>query len=281
MGKITGLLQYTQISLVGALCLLVPAMGQAELALAVQPNAPKADDPTFYQDFADSLTEVLGEKVTYLPEKSWNKFRKNLMANDYDLLIAEPHITALMTLNTGNGGLDYSVLAAVPDEISYKVVAPAAAELKDLAQLNGKRVCTPVSPGLAAVVFLNQYKDDPVNPPAVVGSKRGAEQSYQSMMNKRCDAMVLTGPELEKLKITVEDITLVYESREFPGWALSINAVQPSERRTLITDLLVAMELPTVQSLYQSLSQQSGGFVDKKKSDFVDYNILPGVVWGW
>ena len=204
-----------------ALCLTVPVVGKAELLLAVQPNAPKADDAAFYQDFAQSLTELLGEKVTYVPENSWSVFRKNLVANEYDLLIAESHITALMTLNLGNGGLDYSVLASVPDKVKYKVVAPASSELKSLSDLNGKHVCTPRSPGLAAVAFLNQYRDDPVNPPAVVGSKRGAEQSYASMLKGRCEAMVLTSLELEKLKMTTEDLNVIFETREFPSWAFT------------------------------------------------------------
>lgn len=280
MEKVTGF-QYIQKSLLGILCLLAPTLSQAELAFAVQPNAPKADDATFYQDFADSLTELLGEKVTYMPERSWSKFRKNLMANEYDLFIAEPHLTALLTLNTGNGGLDYNVLVAVPDEVVYKVVAPAAAGLSSLTDLNGKFVCTPISPSLAAVAFLNQYKDDPVNPPAVVGSKRGAEQSYKSMLKNRCQAMVLTKLELEKLKMTAEDLNTIFESGSYPGWALNFSPAQPRERRSLITDAMVSMQLPSVQGLYQALSAQSGGFVEKDKSDFVDYNILPGVVWGW
>ena len=41
------------------------------------------------------------------------------------------------------------------------------------------------------------------------------------------------------------------------------------------------MEAPAVKALYQSLSAQSGGFVDKTKDDYIGYNILPGVVWGW
>lgn len=280
MGKITGF-QYVQSSLIGVLCLLAPVLSQAELAFAVQPNAPKAGDATFYQDFADNLTELLGEKVTYLPEKNWSKFRKDLMANEYDIFIAESHITALMTLNTGNGGLDYSVLAAVPDEVKYKVVVPSTAELGGLADLNGKRVCTPISPGLAAVAFLNQYKDDPVNPPALVGSKRGAEQSYQSMLKNRCQAMVLTGLELEKLKMTAEGLNTIFESRSFPGWALNFSPTQPRDRRQLITDLMTSMENSSVHNIYQALSTQPGGFVDKTKDDYVDYNILPGVVWGW
>ena len=274
-------LKFAQKSLLGAICLIAPVLSQAELTLAVQPNAPKANDPTFYQDFADILTELLDEKVTYMPERSWSKFRRSLMAYNYDILIAESHLTALLTLNTGNGGLDYSVLAAIPDQITYKVVTNSDSGLTDLKDLNGKSVCTPISPGLAAVAFLNQYKDDPVNPPLVVVSKGGVERSYQSMMKKRCEAMVMTGLEFEKLKITAEDLVTIYETRVFPGWALNFNPAQPHERRQLITELMVSMQAPAVKNLYQSLSAQAGGFVDKTKDEYTDYNILPGVVWGW
>lgn len=280
MGKITTL-NNAKAGLLGAICLLTPVFSQAELALAVQPNTPKADDHAFYQSFAESLTELIGEDVVYVPERSWSKFRKKLVANEYDLLISEPHITAIMSLTLSNGGLDYNVLASVPDQVTYKVVTTKDSGLSDLSSLNGKHVCTPISPGLAAVAFLNKYKDDPVNPPLVVESKKGVERAYQSMLKNRCQAMVMTSLEFEKLKLTAEDMVTIYETKPYPGWALNFSPTQPDERRQLITDMMLAMDEPAVQNLYQALSTQAGGFVKKDKDEYIDYNILPGVVWGW
>lgn len=263
--------------------LLASYLANAELLLAVQPNAPQADNIELYQAFADELSEVMGEKVTYTYEKSWSMFRRHLVANDYHLLIAEPHVAAIMSLNLGNGGLDFSPSVGVTDQINYVVVALVDnEELNKMTDLNGKRVCTPLSPGLAAVVFLNQFKDDPVNPPLVVESTRGTEYSYKLLKRQRCEAMVLTKRELALLKTTVSsEFKVLFESKPYPSWSINVTPVIPDVTRKEMQDFLIGMEAESVKKMHENLSEKQEGFVAKEKNAFLDYNILPGVVWGW
>lgn len=255
----------------------------AELMLGVQPNAPDFDNRAFYEELAKNFGDLLGEPVAYDPTSDWVEFNRRLLRNEFDVILLEPHIVAWIIRTEGNGGLDHRVLAGVPGKVKYHVVTDEDKDYVSLQDLEGKGVCTPLSPGLAAVAFMNEISS-PVNPPYTVAVKQGSGRALQYLQRGRCEAMVVTASEMSVLKSEGKTLKSVFASREFPGWALTISAVQPKEYREKLRAALTnqSQKAAIFEQLYSKLHGPEGDyFFLSQYSYYEPYNILPGVVWGW
>ena len=263
-------------------CAFLP-IAQAELSFSVQPNILNKD-PSVYQRIAKQLENIVGEPVTYKQAKNLNVFSKELWRNKYDIVLMEPHVGAWFLKAGDNGGTEHDLLLASDAQVRFTVLTPEEKPYYSIEDLNGKYVCSPPSPSLAAVAFLNQV-DNPVNPPSIFNIKNN-EHAFKSIQKKRCDAIVVESRDEDFWRQQpIAKFKTLYSSGSFPGWVMTIYAIHPPQIKDALVAAFKSPELSNtaIGDFFKSIEQASDiKFVDTPQDEaYLQYNILPGVVWGW
>lgn len=259
------------------------SLAQAELSFSVQPNI-LVKNPQLYANIAKELSDALGEPVTYKAAKNLNTFSKDLWRNKYDILLMEPHIAAWFLKAGDNGGTEHDLLLASNSSLRFHVITPEEKPYLGVSDLNGKYVCSPLSPSLAAVSFLNQVSN-PVNPPIIFNIKNN-EHAFKTLQRKRCEAVVIESKDEEFWqKQPIARFKTIYTSPSFPGWVMTLYAIHPPQIKDKLKTYLAQATTTNsaIQDFFKSIEQTDQvSFIEQPNDDdYLPYNILPGVVWGW
>ena len=119
----------------------------AEYFLAVQPILPEKELKESYQPLADYLSAETGHTITISTERNflfyWTKMRKK--EKGFDLVLDAAHFTDYRIKKQG-----YTVLAKLPDTVSFSIVSSEDNFILDVDELIGLRVATMPSPSLGA-----------------------------------------------------------------------------------------------------------------------------------
>lgn len=255
----------------------------ADLSFTVQPNI-LVKDPALYSQVAKQLTQIVGEPVIYTPAKNLNTFSRGLWRNKYDIVLMEPHIAAWFLRDGDNGGTEHDLLLASNATERYQVLTPEDKPYLSIHDLNGKYVCSPISPSLGAAAFLNKV-NNPVNPPSVFNIKNNAH-AFKSLQKKRCEAVVVESRDEEFWKQQpIERFKSIFTSTSFPGWVMTIYSIHPPQIKSALSNTFSNEDMTTtaIGDVFKAIekSEHIKFIKNPKESDYHQYNILPGVVWGW
>lgn len=120
----------------------------ADIVLSAPPRESAEADAKLYEPLAESLTELLGEKMVYQYPGSWHNYQKQLQNDKYDIVFDGPHFAAWRMTS-----LQARPLVRLPGSLRFVLVVPT----KDIVKVNdlvGKPVCTLPSPNLGALTHL-------------------------------------------------------------------------------------------------------------------------------
>lgn len=262
--------------------LFIYSNGQAALSFSVQPNTLISDE-TVYHKMAQSLSLAVGEEVEYVKARSLNVFSKELLRNKYDIVLMEPHIAAWFLKSGDNGGTEHDLLLASAASLRYEVITPDSKPYQGITDLNGKSVCAPLSPSLATVAFMSEVSN-PVNPPIAFNIKSN-QHALQSLQKKRCEAIVIESRDHSFWRESSIPFKTIYTSQSFPSWVMTIYAIHPPQVKDALRNFLdsPALANSAIAEFYQVIEQspKASFMQNPSDDDYLPYNILPGVVWGW
>jgi phosphonate transport system substrate-binding protein len=126
-----------------------------EYTLSIQPILSKAAVIKSYQPLADYLSKQTGQKIKIKAYRNyftyWQKM-KNM--EDFDFVLDAAHFTDYRIHNK-----NYSVLAKLPNTVSYSLVTNDDTLIFDKDELVLKKVATTTSPGLGGIRLYEMFQN--------------------------------------------------------------------------------------------------------------------------
>jgi hypothetical protein len=213
-----------------ALTLYVATSQAAEYQLAIQPILPQAELRSSYQPLADYLSQKSGHTITISTHRTfityWNEMRKG--KKGFDLVLDAAHFTDYRVQKSG-----YTVLAKMPDTVSFSIITKDDSFILDTSELISKRIATLPSPSLGAV-RLEELFPNPMRIPNYVW-ELNAEAAIESVLSGKNDAAIVP----TRVASSYEGINIVLETEPVPHMGLSASPDVPAEVVDKIRDALV------------------------------------------
>lgn len=202
----------------------------AEYKLAIQPILPQAELRSSFQPLADYLSKETGQTITISTHRTfityWNDMRKS--SREFDLVLDAAHFTGYRVQKQG-----YTVLAKIPDTVSFSIVTKDDSFILDTSELISKRIATLPSPSLGAV-RLEQLFPNPMRIPNYAW-EINSEVAIESVLSGKNDAAIVP----TRLASTYEGLNIVLETEPVPHMALSASPDVPAELATKIRQALI------------------------------------------
>lgn len=218
------------------------------LLLLVQPILSAEKTRAAFQPLADYITKLTGKycMVRTMPNflAYWDAVRR---PNDYDLVLDAAHFTDYRASKLG-----FTVLAKIPDTVSYSLVVPDNMLIFDPTELIGKRVATLGPPSIGAA-RLNGMFPNPVRQPMII-EVESSEQGMQMLLNHQVDGAILPTPLVSRQMTQGGGISVVTTTEPIPHIALSASPrLDAALREKIRIGVLDAAETPDGRKMLRGI----------------------------
>lgn len=191
---------------------LATASQAAEYKLAIQPILPQDELKESYQPLADYLSAATGHTITITTQRNfllyWTKMRKK--QKGFDLVLDAAHFTDYRIKKQG-----YTVLAKLPDTVSFSIVTGEDSFILDVEELIGLRVATMPSPSLGAL-RLEELFPNPMRIPLYQWEANTTAVVEEILAGKTGAAIIPT-----RLASTYDNLNIVLTTEPVPHMGLS------------------------------------------------------------
>ncbi|MCP5352597.1 MAG: PhnD/SsuA/transferrin family substrate-binding protein [Chromatiales bacterium] len=261
-----------------ALALLVMPVN-AEYVLSAPPRETPEEGQLVYGPLADSLSEVLGERVVYRHPGNWAAYGRNMREGLYDFVFDAPHFGSWRIEH-----LNHTPLAALPGKLDFVIVATSA-DIKSTKDLVSRKFCALESPNMGTLIVQNMFRN-PVRTPVFVFLKGGFEAVYEAVATGKCEAGVLRSPFYFK-KLSDADrakVRLVEQTKPTPNQTLTGSPSLNNDAKLAITDMLAdpARAAAGSSALFERFSKGTKAWDRPELSSYTYLNLLlEGQAWGW
>ncbi len=203
----------------------------AEYTLAIQPILPQDELKKRFQPLADYLSQETGQTITITTQRNflfyWTKMRKQ--KKGFDLVLDAAHFTDYRVKAQG-----YTVLAKLPDTVSFSIVTSEDNFILDKEELISLRVATMPSPSLGAL-RLEELFPNPVRTPFYIW-ERNTTVAVENILSGKIDAAIIP----TRLASTYSNLNIVLTTEPVPHMGLSASPDVPAEvtekiRQALLT----------------------------------------------
>jgi len=208
-----------------------PAGNAAEYTLAIQPILPQQELKTRFQPLADYLSQETGQTITITTQRNflfyWTKMRKG--KKGFDLVLDAAHFTDYRIKTQG-----YTVLAKLPDTVSFSIVTREDNFILDEEELIGMRVATMPSPSLGAL-RLEELFPNPMRTPLYIW-EQNTTIAVEKIQSGKIDAAIIP----TRLASAYNNLNVVLTTEPVPHMGLSASPDVPAEitekiRQALLT----------------------------------------------
>lgn len=241
-----------------------------QYTLSIQPILSKDKVITTYQPLADYLSKQTGQQITIKAYRSffayWQKMKK---VENFDFVLDAAHFTDYRIQN-----YDYTVLAKIPDTVSFSLVTHEDLFIFEAEELILKRVATMSSPGLGGIRFYEIF-NDPSRLPGEI-TVNNSDEAVNAIADGRADAAIIPSP----LVKNYEFLNTVMTTEQIPHMALSASPVVPVDVMRSIQKALTNAN----QSVEGSVMLEKialPGFVSTDKKEYLGYSKLLNGIFGY
>ena len=204
----------------------------AEYTLAIQPILPQKELKKRFQPLADYLSQETGQTITITTQRNflfyWTKMRKN--KKGFDLVLDAAHFTDYRIKTQG-----YTVLAKLPDTVSFSIVTSEDNFILDEEELISQRVATMPSPSLGAL-RLEELFPNPMRTPIYIW-ERNTTVAVEKIISKKIDAAIIP----TRLASTYDNLNIVLTTEPVPHMGLSASPDVPAEITEKIRQALMPL----------------------------------------
>lgn len=254
---------------------------KAELILTAPPREQAETGEKLYGPLAKHLTELLGEKVTYVYPNNWLEYQRDLRKDVYDIVFDGPHFVSWRLTH-----LKHDVLVKLPGTLEFVVIVNADdKEVKNVNDLIGKKICGIPPPNLATLTVIDQFPN-PVRQPVIWGIDGGYMDVFRAFASGQCRAAVFRSTFFEK-KLTEQDRSntrVLFRSKALPNQAISVSSrVNAEAKNKIIKSLTAGNGMIATKSISRRFGgQQAKPFVSATKEEYeAPTQLLEGIVFGW
>ncbi len=209
--------------------LLTPAAAAASgMVLAIQPIMPESQTRKAYQPLADYLHQITGEQVRLVTSPNFLVYWELMKRNKWDMVLDAAHFTDYRNDKTG-----YTVLAKIPDTVSYTLAANPDLMILEVEELIGKRIATLPSPGLGAV-RLQEIFPNPMRQPLLIQAEDADDAAQKVLSGKAAAAMIPT-----RMLSLYPSLVPVMTTQPVPAPAISVSPSMTPEVQAKIRQAMV------------------------------------------
>lgn len=246
------------------------ASGAAPLRLVVQPILPAAQTREVYGALASYLTQTTGRQVRLVTAQNFLTYWETMKrGTSYDLILDAAHFTDFRDQRMG-----YTVLAKIPDTVTYSLVTANDTLLFGPNELIGKKVACLPSPSLGAV-RLSQMFPNPLRQPILV-EVTNSIQAIKMVLAGKVEAAMVPTPLLNEYR----NLNVVTTSPPVPHIALSAAPdVSAATRDAIRKALLDADKTPQGRHMLKVLNFPR--FVAANNATYKGFAKLLEGVWGY
>ena len=203
------------------------------LVLAIQPVLTEARTREAFAPLAEYLSKISGKKLRLYTRPNflsyWDTLRRG---GDYDLAFDAAHFTDYRVKKLG-----YTVLAKVPDTVSYSLIVLDGNPTFDPAEMVGRRIATLGTPSIGAA-RLNAMFPHPARQPITV-EVESAENGMQLLLDGKVDGAILPTPIVSQRMAQGGGISVVTTTEAIPHIAISASPQVDANTRELIRNALI------------------------------------------
>lgn len=206
-----------------------------ELVLGVAPLLDEAETRAQFQPLCNYLANItrlpcrVGTTPNFL--SYWESIRQG---KDYNLFLDEAHFTDYRAQK-----MNYTVLAKIPDTVSYSLIVPRTAKLSDPARLAGRRIATLGIPSMGAAQ-LNSLFPKATKQPIIVEVDNAAD-GFALLRAAKVAAAILPTPLVREEIVRGTPFRVLLSTVPLPHMAVSAApGISPELRRSLRQALLNA-----------------------------------------
>ena len=209
----------------------------SELVLGVAPLLDEAQTRAQFQPLCDYLAAVtqLPCRISTRPNflSYWETIRQG---RDYNLVLDEAHFTDYRAQK-----MQYTVLAKIPNTVTYSLIVPTTVKIIDPARLVGRRIATLGIPSMGAAQ-LNGLFPKPSKQPIPVEVDNAAE-GFALLRDNKVAAAILPTPLVREAIVGGAPFRVMLSTVPLPHMAVSVAPVISTELRlTLRRALLTAQK---------------------------------------
>ena len=208
------------VTLFFAFFLSASASQAAEYTLAIQPILPQKELQKNFQPLADYLSKVTGHTITITTQRNflfyWTKMRKR--QKGFDLVLDAAHFTDYRIRTQG-----YTILAKLPDTVSFSIVTGEDSFILDIEELIGLRVATMPSPSLGSL-RLEELFPNPMRIPHYIWEPN-TTVAVENILSGKIDAAIIP----TRLAATYDNLNIVMTTEPVPHMGLSASPDVPPE----------------------------------------------------
>jgi len=243
----------------------------AEYSLAIQPILPQKELKENFQPLADYLSKITGHTINISTQRNflfyWTKMRKQKAG--FDLALDAAHFTDYRTKTQG-----YTVLAKLPDTVSFSIVTKEDNFILDTEELIGLRIATMPSPSLGSL-RLEELFTNPMRIPHYVW-ETNTTIAIEKLTKGEIDAAIIP----TRLASTYDNLNIVMTTEPVPHMALSASPNIPADVVDTIRTALVNAHLhPDGKIMIADL--KINNFEAADNSTYDGYTFLLQEVFGY
>jgi len=265
--------------LLGLLFLMQPLVLKAELIFSAPPREKPDIGQNIYGPIAESLSVMLGEKVTYKHPRDWLSYSMKMRRGDYDLIFDGPQFASWRMTH-----IQHVPLVRLKGHLGFFIITKKDSGLNNIQDLIAKKICGLASPNLATISMLRQFKN-PVRQPLFVETKGGMKGVFNKLKSGKCVAAVMRdGFFKNKLPDDVRaQYKIIWKSIRMPNQTITASKKIPAQlREQIVASLTTEKGAKGASSLFKRFSKKSKQFIVSKETEYNELNmLLEGVVWGW
>ena len=253
----------------------------ADLLLTAPPRESAFAGKAVYQPFADHLTKILGQKVTYEHPRTWVEYKKNMQLKKYDIIFDGPHFAAwrikqgmAQPLVKLSGNLEFILITKNADS-----------QINSVASLVGEKVCVLPSPNLGTLYLYSMYPNPMQQPKfqfTVVGGPKAVANAF--LADKCRGAFLPKYYYLSKLTDKQRsEIRIMAKSKGVTNQGITVsNKITQEARKRIIHSLTQPDGQLAVKAIIKRFANGSGSFKVASLKDYQSYNLLQeNMIFGW
>jgi len=228
-----------------------------------------------YQPLANYLSERIGQTVIVKPAKSFYEYTRIMKNNGYDIILDGPHFVKYRI-----DKMQHQVLVKQPGKLKFVIVVKSESKINNLKQLLNQRVCSPSTPHLGTLSFLELYPN-PVRQPLLI-PVQSFKHAIACVTNNTATAAVVRDKYWIKKIKDKKGLKVIYiTENNMPARALSVNNQKVNKKTQ--TKIISALTDEKAQSLIKKALSTVGGtkFIKAEQAEYAELHELLSMVWGF
>ena len=233
-----------------------------QITFVVQPIMQPQQTQKTYQPLVDYLKKETGLNIKLVSEKNFLTYWFKMKKGKYDLVLDAAHFTDFRVKK-----LSYTVLAKIPDTVTYSLFTHKDNLVFEAEELVAKRLTTLPPPSMGATSLLRLF-NNPTRQP-IISSVKSAHEAIKAVQTGKSFAASVPTPLLNNVK----DINVITTTEPLPHMAFSASPKLDKTKHALIKAALIkASQTQTGQQVLQHLNITSFSDSNNKAyHGYVDY----------